>query len=69
MTGEPKAVRVFILGGHEDEKNFEDCIPLKVWKMLTPESRTAMKSGEELNIGLVKNGSVKETKRGGGNMY
>ena len=53
-TSEPKALRAFRSGGHEDEKKSEEHIPLKVWKMLTPESRIAMRSGEEVNIGLVK---------------
>ena len=65
-AGEPKAMRVFKLGGHE-EKRSEGRIPLKVWKILTPEARIAMKSGEEVKIGLVRDGSAKENKRGGGN--
>ena len=65
-TGEPKAILAFRLGGHGDEKNSEECFTLKVWKMLTPESKIAMKSGEEVNIGIAKDGSTKETKHGGG---
>ena len=30
-TDEPKALRVFRLVGHEDEKKLEECITLKVW--------------------------------------
>ena len=33
--------------------------------MLTPEARIAMRSGEAVNIELVKDSGVKEVKRGG----
>ena len=68
VTGEPKAMHAIRLGSHGDEKKSEELIPLKVWKILTPEARIAMESGEEVKIGLVKYGSTKETKRGGGKM-
>ena len=64
-TREPKLLRKFRLGGHEDEKRPEERIPLKVWNILTPQARIAMKFGEEVNIRLVKDGSVRETKCGG----
>ena len=35
-TGEQKALHTFMLGVQEDKKNPEECIPLKVWKILTP---------------------------------
>ena len=63
-----KAAR-YTAGGHEDEKKSEERIPLKVWKIPTPEVRIDMKSGEELNIGLVKYGGVREIKSGGGKMF
>ena len=37
--------------------------------MMTPESRIAMRSGEEVNIGLVKDSAAKTGKHGGGKMY
>ena len=61
-------MRAFRLGGHEDEKKSEEYIPLKVWKIITPESRIAMKSSEEVKIGLVKDVSAKDNKHGGGQM-
>ena len=67
-TGEPKVLSEFRFGGHEGEKKSEERIPLKVWKMLTPEARISIWSGEEVNIGLVRDGVVKEIKRGGGNI-
>ena len=36
--------------------------------MLTPKARLAMKSGEEIEIGLVRDGSAKENKREGGKL-
>ena len=36
--GEHKMLCSFRLGDHEDAKKSEDHIPLKVWKMMTPES-------------------------------
>ena len=46
LIGEQKTLRALRLGDHEDAKKSEDRIPLKVWKMMTPESRIAMRSGE-----------------------
>ena len=59
---------MLILGGHEDEKKSEERIPLKVNKILTPEARIAMRSGEEFKIGLVKDSGAKKVKCGGGEM-
>ena len=59
-------MRALRLGDHKDTKKSEDRIPLKVWKMLTPESRIAMRSGEEVKIRLIKDSGMKEVKRGGG---
>ena len=47
-------------------KNSEDRVPLKVWKMMTPEANIAMRSGEEVRVGLVKYISAKTGKPGGG---
>ena len=68
-AGEQKAMRTFRLGGREDEKSSEERIPLKVWSILTTKSGIAMKSGEEVKIGLVKDGSAKETKHVGGGIF
>ena len=62
-------MREFRLGGHEDDNNSEESILLKFWKILTPEARIAVRSGEEVNIGLINDSSAKEFKRGGGEMY
>ena len=67
-TGEPKALREFRLVRHEDEKKSEELTLLKVWKILTPEARIAMRYGEEVKIGIVKDGGTKEIKSGGGKM-
>ena len=56
------------MGDHEN-KNTEEHIPLKVWKMTTPETRINMRSGEEVKIGLVKDSASKMVKHGGGKMY
>ena len=36
--------------------------------MMTPEANIAMRSGEEVNIGLVKDSGTKVVKHGGGNI-
>ena len=56
------------LGENEEKKMQEECIPLKVWKIMTPEARIAMRSGEEVSIGLVKDSGANEVKREGGKM-
>ena len=67
VTDEPKAMRSFKMGGHEENK-YDERIPLKVWNMLTPEVRLAMKSGEEVKLGIVRDGGAKENKRVGGEL-
>ena len=37
--------------------------------MMTPEASITMRSSEEVNIGVVKDGGAKQIKRGGGKMY
>ena len=64
-TCEQNSLRALRLGGHDNEKKLEERIPLKFWKMLTPEAMITMRSGEEVKIGLVKDSGVKEVKRGG----
>ena len=66
--GEQKIIHAHRLGDNEDAKKLEDRIPLKVWKMMTLESRIAMRSGEEVEIGLVKDSAAKTGKRVGGKM-
>ena len=56
------------LGDHEGANNSEVRIPLKVWNMMAPESRIAMRSGEEVNIGLVKDSDKNTVKHGRGCM-
>ena len=63
-TGEHKELRALRLGGNKDEKKSEESIPLKVWKILTPETKIAMRSGEEVKIGLVKDSGANEVKHG-----
>ena len=52
--GEQKTLRAPRLSDHRDKNMSEERIPLKFWKMMTPESRIAMRSIEEVNVGLVK---------------
>ena len=56
------------MGEHEDAKDSEDRIIFKVCKMITPEASITVRSGEEVNIGLVKDNAENTVKRGGGNM-
>ena len=64
-SSDQKVLHAFMLGGHEDENHTKELITLKVWNMLTPEARIAMRSGEAVNIELVKDSGAKEFKRGG----
>ena len=64
-TGEAKAISGFKLGGQEDSR-LQERIPLKVWKMLTPEARIIIRYGGESKIGIVKKGGAKEHRHGGG---
>ena len=66
-TGELNAMQAFKMGGHE-ENNTDERISLKVWKMLTPKARLDNKSGEEVKIGLVRDGFAKENKCRGGKL-
>ena len=53
------------MGDHEN-KNTEEHIPLKVWKMTTPDARIDMRFGKEVKIVLVKDRAAKTIKHGGG---
>ena len=64
--GEQKTLHALRLGDHKDKKTQEESIPLNIWKMITPKARTAMYSGEEVNIGVVKDSGAKVVKHGGG---
>ena len=68
-TGEHKALCALMLGGQEDAKKSEDRVPLKVWKMIIPEARIAMRSGEEVKIVLAEDSSSKTGRIVGGKMY
>ena len=57
-AGELKALRALKLGDPEEAKKSKYCIPLKVWKMMNPKYRTAMRSVEEVKIGIVKDNTV-----------
>ena len=67
--GKKKTLRDLRLCDHEDAKKSEDRITLKVCNMMTPESRIDMCSGEEVNIGLVKDSTAKTVKHGRGKIY
>ena len=67
-TGGQKPLRALWLGNNEDKKTQEERSPLKVWKMMTPEARIAMRSGEEVDIVLVRDSGTEEVKRGLGKM-
>ena len=65
---ENKKLCALRLGDHKEKKTQEECIPLKVWKVITPESRIAMRSVEEVTIGLVKDSTAKIVKHVGEKM-
>ena len=48
MIDEQTTLHAIRLGDHEEANKSEDRIPLKVWKMMTPEARISMRSGEEV---------------------
>ena len=64
---EQKTLWALRLGDHEDKKT-EERIPLKVWKMTTPEANIAMRSGEEVKVGIVKDSTANMVKHEGGKM-
>ena len=66
-TGEAKAIQGFKLGGQEENCSSER-VPLKFWRMLSPEARALIKDGGEGNIGIVKEGGVKDKRHGGGGL-
>ena len=68
-TGEQKVLRAIRLDDQEDVNNSEDRVTLKVWNMMTPESRIYMPSAEEVRIGLVKDSTAKTGRTGGKKMY
>ena len=68
-TGDNNALRALILSNRKEEKRSEDRIPFKVWKMLTPEAKTTLCSGEDVKIWLVKDNAMKTGGPGGGKMY
>ena len=67
--GAQKTLHGIRLCDHKDANKSEDHITLKVWKMITPEARIDMCSGEEVNIGLVKDSTAKTVKHGRGKIY
>ena len=64
-TGEAKAIWGFKTGGQEANGSKER-VPLKVWKMLSPDAQDLIISGGEGKIGLVKEAGVKANRHGGG---
>ena len=66
-TGEAKSIRGFKFGGQEENRSSE-CVPLKVWRMLTPKARAVIKYDGEGKIGIVKEGVVKKKRHGGGKL-
>ena len=67
-TGEAKAIQGFKLGGQEANRS-QERVPLKVWRILSPGAQALIKDGGERNIGIVKEGGVKEKRHGGGELY
>ena len=67
-TSEKKELYDIRLGEREDGKKSDGRIRLKVWKMMTHEARIAMRSGEEVKIGIVKDSAAKTGKPVGGKM-
>ena len=64
--GKQKTLRALRLIGHEEKNTLEERIPLKVWKMTTPDARIDMRFGKEVKIVLVKDRAAKTIKHGGG---
>ena len=65
-TGKNNALRALILGNRKEEKKSEGRITFKVWKMLTPEANTNLRSGEDVKIGIVKDDAMNTGGTGGG---
>ena len=55
------------MGGQEANRS-QERVPLKVWRILSPEAQALIKDGGERNIGIVKEGGVKEKRHGGGEL-
>ena len=53
----------------KEEKKSEDRITFKVWKMLTPEANTTLRSGEDVKIGIVKDDAMNTGGPGGGKIH
>ena len=66
-TGKAKAIRGFRTGGQE-ASGLKESVPLKVWKMLSPDAQDLIRSGREEKIGLVKESRVKANRHGGGKL-
>ena len=67
-TIESMALSALKLGGQEDQKRSEDCVPLDVWKMLATDAQADMLRGDSVNIRLVKDNAGKIGKPVGGEM-
>ena len=65
-TGKENSAHEFKLGGPEYEKRSEDCVPFKVWKMLTLDYQEDLCRGDSVNIGFVKEDVIQMVKQGGG---
>ena len=53
------------LGGQDREIRSKDCIPRKVWIIMTKDTQDALRKGCDINIGLVKEDSFQSGKPGG----
>ena len=69
-TGEAKAIRGFRTGGSVPGKGSGDSemVPYRVWKMLSLDAQTLIRSGKEGKIGLAAESGVKAGGQGGGEM-
>ena len=69
-TGESKAIRGFRTGGSVPGKGSGDSemVPYRVWKMLSLDAQTLIRSGKEGKIGLAAESGVKAGGQGGGEM-
>ena len=69
-TGEAKAIRGFRTGGSVPGKGSGDTemVPYRVWKMLSLDAQTLIRSGKEGKIGLAAESGEKAGGQGGGEM-
>ena len=66
MTGKAKTLSAFKLGDQEEERRLEYHVPNKVCRMLTRDSQYAQRRGNKVNIGIVREDTIKTVTPWGG---